>query len=375
MKMKTPRIEILDPLRGLAALAVAWFHFTTCNAFLKTTWLQASGAYGWLGVDVFFVISGFVIPYSMYAGGYRPRQHFGRFLIKRLARLEPPYLASLILVISVAYLKLFLFPQIAGSEPTYSSRQLLLHLGYLNTFFGYEWLTPVYWTLGIEFQYYLSVALLYPLLASRRASLGPLSVLVLASLGIVVKAPIFVLHYFGLFALGILAFQYHVRLLPTRAFLAAMVLVAAITAASLTWMIAVVGAVTAMMIAFAPMPRLSAAKIFVYFGSISYSIYLLHTIIGGPVLHVGSWFGSGLAWELVALAAAIVASILGAMFFHQLVERPSQRLSARIKYSPGNHQAHGLSVDSETPTTIGVAQPREPVSGAVNCGQLAGSVK
>src|SRR5260370_41397871 len=68
----TPRVEIVDPLRGLAALAVAWFHFTNGSGFVKTEWLQASGEYGWLGVDVFFVISGFVIPHSMYCGGYQP---------------------------------------------------------------------------------------------------------------------------------------------------------------------------------------------------------------------------------------------------------------------------------------------------------------
>ncbi|HJT34366.1 MAG TPA: acyltransferase [Pirellulales bacterium] len=366
--MKTPRIEILDPLRGLAALAVAWFHFTTCNAFLQSAWLKASGTYGWLGVDVFFVISGFVIPYSMYAGGYHPRQHFVRFLGKRLARLEPPYLMSLILVISLAYLKPLVFPETAESKPPFSVPQLLLHLGYLNTFFDYEWLTPVYWTLGIEFQYYLFVALVYPLLASRRAILGPLSVLALASLALLVKSPIFVFHFLGLFAFGILAFQYHVRLLPRKAFLAAILLVSAITAASLTWVIAVVGGVTALVIAFVPMPRSSALKVFVYFGTISYSIYLLHTIIGGPVVHIGSRFGSGPAWEVAILTAAIGASLLAAMVFHQLVERPAQGLSSRIKYSAWSAAALRTSLDSGKPATIGTGQQSELRVGSVNCG-------
>jgi peptidoglycan/LPS O-acetylase OafA/YrhL len=67
-----PRIEILGPLRGLAAWRVAWVHFTHDTDFVKTGWLRASGQYGWLWVQVFFVISGFVIPYSMWCGGYRP---------------------------------------------------------------------------------------------------------------------------------------------------------------------------------------------------------------------------------------------------------------------------------------------------------------
>jgi peptidoglycan/LPS O-acetylase OafA/YrhL len=185
-KLKVPRVEILDPLRGLAALAVAWYHFTNCSELVKTDWLRASGAYGWLGVEVFFVISGFVIPYSMYGGGYEPRQHFGRFLAKRLLRLEPPYLASIVLVILLAY-GAALIPAFGRTTPEFSAPQLLLHLGYLNTFFAYEWLSPVYWTLGIEFQYYLFIAVIYPLLKARSAVLC--TVVVVSMAGTVWCAP------------------------------------------------------------------------------------------------------------------------------------------------------------------------------------------
>src|SRR5262245_40692514 len=128
-----PRVEILDLLRGLAVLAVTWFHFTNCTELVKTDWLRASGTHGWLGVEVFFVISVFVIPYSMYCGGYRPKQDFGRFLAKRVVRLEPPYLVSLLLVIALMYLAAF--AGLSRKEPELSGNQLLLHLGYLNTFF------------------------------------------------------------------------------------------------------------------------------------------------------------------------------------------------------------------------------------------------
>jgi peptidoglycan/LPS O-acetylase OafA/YrhL len=117
-------------------MAVAWVHFTKDTEFVKTEWLRASGDYGWLGVQVFFVISGFVIPYSMYCGGYRPWQHFGRFLAKRLVRLEPPYLVSIVVFITLWYLSA-LSPGFRGSPPELSTPQLLCHVGYLNTFVGY----------------------------------------------------------------------------------------------------------------------------------------------------------------------------------------------------------------------------------------------
>ena len=88
------RVEILEPLRGLAALAVAWFHFTNATGLLPEGWLRASGRYGWLGVEVFFVISGFIIPYSLFNAGYRFPRHAGRFILKRIVRLDPPYIAA-----------------------------------------------------------------------------------------------------------------------------------------------------------------------------------------------------------------------------------------------------------------------------------------
>lgn len=59
------KIAIVEVIRGLAALAVAWFHLT---GTYPSGWVRASGSYGWLGVDAFFVISGFVVPYSIHRG-------------------------------------------------------------------------------------------------------------------------------------------------------------------------------------------------------------------------------------------------------------------------------------------------------------------
>src|SRR5258708_16473666 len=83
------RIDIVNALRAFAALFVAWGHFE----FGQTRWLDWSGKYGYTGVYIFFVISGFIIPYSLHPGGY-PLVHFGRFMLKPCIRLYPPSLAS-----------------------------------------------------------------------------------------------------------------------------------------------------------------------------------------------------------------------------------------------------------------------------------------
>jgi peptidoglycan/LPS O-acetylase OafA/YrhL len=348
------RVKIVDPLRGLAALAVAWFHFTNGSPFVKTAWLRASGWYGCLGVPVFFVISGFVIPYSMCCGGYQSGRHFGRFLTKRLVRLEPPYLASIALVIGLWYLSSHT-PGFAGTEPRFSPAQLLLHLGYLNTFFGYPWLNPVYWTLGIEFQYYLFVALVYRLLTARQAGLRAVVVAAMCGVALLVQTPMLVFHYLGLFTLGILAFQYHSRLLSAKAFVPAVAAVATITAFSQNLSIGLAGVATALVIAFVPMPRHSGMRVLVFLGSISYSVYLVHATIGGRIVSLGSRFTGGLPWELAVLATAVGVTLAAAIGFNRLVERPAQRLSSRIKYRDDGRLSEpsdpGYALDGMVPRT------------------------
>ncbi|WP_081599255.1 acyltransferase family protein [Prochlorothrix hollandica] len=66
-KTKFSQLEVINFLRGIAALSVAWFHFTNGNVdFLDPGLLKFSGKYGYLGVEIFFVISGFIIPYSLW---------------------------------------------------------------------------------------------------------------------------------------------------------------------------------------------------------------------------------------------------------------------------------------------------------------------
>ena len=67
------RLAVLDSLRGLAALAVCLFHFAGRDDFLPGTYLQAASRQGYLGVVAFFVISGFVIPWSLHRWTERDR--------------------------------------------------------------------------------------------------------------------------------------------------------------------------------------------------------------------------------------------------------------------------------------------------------------
>src|SRR4051812_48063500 len=162
-KTSTYRIEILDMLRGLAALSVCFHHF---SAVLNPGMLRNAGYYGQLGVQVFFVISGFIIPYSLIKSGYKLGD-YPTFVAKRIVRLDPPYIVTLLLIVGLGVFSWY-FPFQSGERFQVTWVQFLLHFGYINTFFGYPWLNDVFWTLAIEFQYYLLMGLIFPLLFSRK---------------------------------------------------------------------------------------------------------------------------------------------------------------------------------------------------------------
>ncbi|HKC62735.1 MAG TPA: acyltransferase, partial [Pyrinomonadaceae bacterium] len=202
------RIEVLDFLRGIASLAVSLFHFTNT---LDPGLLKTITSYGYLGVEVFFVISGFVIPYSLYRGGYKLPQ-YGKFVLKRVIRLDPPYLVTILLILALGFLSLVL-PYAKIGEFHVTATQVFLHLGYLNTFFQYEWLNDVFWTLAIEFQYYLLIGLAYPLLVNRNEALRLGTMALLGALAFVISSPVFVFYYIFLFLMGISTFQFRIGLI------------------------------------------------------------------------------------------------------------------------------------------------------------------
>ena len=82
----------IDGLRALAILLVTIFHFD----------LFSVGKAGFIGVDVFFVISGFLITGIILRGLEAGRFHFGTFLYRRVRRLYPALLATLVLYLIVA---------------------------------------------------------------------------------------------------------------------------------------------------------------------------------------------------------------------------------------------------------------------------------
>ncbi len=148
------RLAALDGLRFLAALAVVLFHFMgQTPGSMQFVWgrpyqelfpeVHGYFAFGRLGVELFFLISGFVI--CMSAWGRTPRD----FFISRVTRLYPMYWVAIAVSASVIYL----FDTPFGHP---NPRMLFANLTMLQTPLGVDNLDSVYWTLWPELCFYLT---------------------------------------------------------------------------------------------------------------------------------------------------------------------------------------------------------------------------
>lgn len=147
------RLYHLDLFRFLAALFVVFYHygfrgFAKDNlSILEFPLIAEFSKYGYLGVNFFFIISGFVILLSAQSS------NLYKFLVSRFTRLYPAFWFCVILSGLVIA---------AFGKPIFNVTlsQVLINLTMLNEFIGIESVDGVYWTLAIELKFYFLVALL-----------------------------------------------------------------------------------------------------------------------------------------------------------------------------------------------------------------------
>ncbi|MFM2126151.1 MAG: hypothetical protein RL328_2602 [Acidobacteriota bacterium] len=306
-------VAVVNGLRGLAALWVCWYHVTgliqpAASAFATL------GRYGFMGVQVFFVVSGFVIPHALHRAHYQLPQ-FPRFLAKRLLRLHPPYLA----VVATIALSLWIGRLTSLNATNFTWPQLLAHLAYLNPFLHQPWFLESFWTLAVEFQYYLSIGLLFRWIA-RPGWIPAIAIAALSgAASLLLPAGAYLPHHLPFFAMGIAVF----RRLSLKAPLAETLLILAISAlfaqTAHAWIAATIALGTALAILFVPYTNRALDAL----GDLSYSLYLTHPL------------SASFAVTLVASTPlALAACLIGAWPLYRFVEIPSKRWSARVSYRP-----------------------------------------
>ncbi|MFA6062356.1 MAG: acyltransferase [Gallionella sp.] len=325
MKMSEDRLISIDSLRGLAASAVLWFHLTnTVNNYPISQILRDSGSYGWIGVDVFFVISGFIIPYSLWCGNFVFRDHWRAFFLKRILRIEPTYLISIIFTICLALVSNAI---LAKSVYTFDTAQLAAHFLYLNALLGYEWINPVYWTLAIEFQYYILIGFIYKALQSKN---GRFFLLLGAFLlAYFIRDANFIFKFSGLFLMGIFVFLFHIKAIGNTEFACLFGGSLVLSLINLDMAATFAGLTTSFFILYVRFPEF---KFLTFFGMISYSLYLFHYPIVEKLMRYGKYLGMGTLDQILVSIITLFVSILVATFFYKFVEKPSMRISSKIRY-------------------------------------------
>ncbi len=330
MEATRPRLLELDALRGLAALAVVLFHYTTRSSelFGQSSPLAFSVPWGDHGVDLFFVISGFVILMTL----ERTKSSLD-FVVGRFARLYPAFWVAVGITFAVVTF---------ASLPDWhvSPRDAVLNLTMVPSLLKAELVDGVYWSLQTELFFYAAMLALHKLGCWKRLVPTLAVWLLVATLvqgtlslgadqsplgGVLTKLlTLLSLDYIHLFAIGMVLYQMYAARRVNVA--GALIILACIAWRGLfdpEWDGAVVVAtVTAIMAIALRGHNWLQLKPLVLLGSISYSLYLLHQNIGYVILR--ELAQRGVEAHLCVLIA-IGLSVFLATLLTTFVERPALR--------------------------------------------------
>ncbi|CAB45339.1 MULTISPECIES: acyltransferase family protein [Streptomyces] len=363
------RIGILDGLRLCAALMVVLYHYVAFGGGWEGSQAQLfpvlfrPSAYGWLGVELFFMISGFVICMSSWG------RSVSHFFTSRVIRLFPAYW----LAIAVTTAVVFFMP---GGITPLPWRDLLVNLTMLQRPMGVDEVEGVYWTLWAEMRFYLLFALVVwrgvtyrrvvvfccvwatAAVVAKRGEANPISDLVMAQdcWFFIAGLAFYLMYRFGqnLLLWGMIAFCF------------AMGNYTAMTTWRATldnvgdnvpdWGVAVVLTVFFVTMAGVALGwfRRVDWRWLPTAGALTYPLYLLHESIGWEVFHRYQYTVN--QWVLVGgtLAGVLVLSYL----VHRLVEKPmSKRLKTGLAKAFDQIRAEGATHHERPPTPVGPVRP------------------
>jgi peptidoglycan/LPS O-acetylase OafA/YrhL len=330
--VKSTRLSGLDALRGLAAVGVVLYHYTIGyeimfgqhSAALQPHMLIQLFHQGHFGVELFFIISGFVILMTL-----ERSESLVSFGISRFARLYPPYVACSALTLGV-----IVFAQFNPQHLRFADA--LAGLTMASSLFHRPEIDPSDWTLTYEVIFYILVGAFYFARKSRQIEMFCL-------VGMAISLPFALnIYYAYLFAAGMMIYRFSsgkavaLTWVTFGAVLATPILRTRATAAQhLLYVLMIFAFMALVWLAGKGKLRQLERPVLLFLGDISYSLYLLHQIIGYWLIsRLEKW---GLRPE-AAVMAALSVSIGLASASRFLVELPVQRRIRQIytkTFDPG----------------------------------------
>ncbi len=317
--MKNSRVIELDALRGIAVLLVVFYHYCYRYAELYNTEVSVGVArYGHLGVELFFLISGFVIFYSLLHA-----KSLQQFWVGRIARIMPAYWLSVVLIYAVI--------SMVGLEGrTVGLGDFIANLSLLQEYLGFKHVDGVYWSLTIEITFYFWVSLFmirYRQYAQYLFLVYPVILLAVQMCDLDMSRKIeklFLVEYGSLFVAGICYSNLHQKNMSKSSLFVLLICVLVNTFQYVgIELMTVLFFHFLMLIVSLGKGSFLSLKPLTYIGGLSYSIYLIHQNMGYILLDNLSVIGFP-HWLLTTVVFSVV--VLVAHFMVKYVEKPSRKL-------------------------------------------------
>lgn len=332
------RLAVLDGLRLCAALGVVAYHYTAFDSGVRRAWgdhpsaefplLSRVTSYGWLGVELFFLISGFVICMSCWG------RDAGAFFRSRVTRLFPAYWAAVAITFVVSRVWWGQYTKTPATDAA-------LNLTMLQEPLGAASVDGVYWTLWVEATFYLLfAAVVYSGLTLRRVTTFCYLWLVVSVLAVPAKLHLLTLvaqpNWAPYFIAGIALYLIH-RFGPDLKLWGLVAVCFVLSAHSVHDLALLVGRTATHR---PPSPWPAVALVAVFYGLMSavalgwlsrirwrwlttaglltYPLYLIHQTNGWVLIHALRGFFP----RYVTLAIVVTVMLAGSWLLHRLVERP-----------------------------------------------------
>lgn len=258
---------------------VVLFHYSS-SGLTKLTNEPARNLFskGYLGVEIFFVISGFIIPFALSKSNYSVKQIFN-YMGKRIMRICPPaYIIMTLTIIQFYFIDYFHLSRNIWFE-TITFARVAHNFLFTADLVHYEWLTGIMWTLAVEFQFYIFVGLFFTFMYKSFSSFSLFALGIYASFYLIPNDYNCFFLYGSLFVMGGATSLFFEGKIIKSQYTGLLLTAAIVCYLQLGIWPAALGILTSLLISFASIKNCIGT----FFGKISYSLYLSHILIGSTI--------------------------------------------------------------------------------------------
>lgn len=327
--MQMKRSQELDSLRGISILAVVLFHYTTrYNQIYKHIVMPIHFPYGHLGVQLFYMISGYLILMSA-----ENINNYQDFIVRRISKLFPAYWVSIIIIFST--IAVFSLP---GREASFTDA--ILNLTMLQKFLGAKHVDGAFGVLSRFIAFYIFVTFVIAHNEKKRVlkilciwMMLDIAIKLIMMNGVDISGKvriILLVKEIGFFALGVTFYKIKLEgysILSCLTFLLSLFIIF-LTNGKSHLIAALIYSVVFYLI-INNKGKFLKVKPLLWLGSISYSLYLIHQNIGYIIIRAMSNYNISFYLKIIT---PLVISIILATIITRYIEKPALKMIRNIKF-------------------------------------------